>query len=484
MNTPIRRMFGVIVLMFTALMASTAWWTVVRAEELSTDYGAQNRRDLLRGIKIDRGTIRAADGTVIAKSDKDSEGVYERTYPEGDLFGHPVGYSFTSRGQVGVEAFYNRELSGGASATDEILEQLVGSREGGDELRTTLDARAQRLAIELLTRANPRSGGSAVVLDPRTGAVRVMASVPGYDPNDIPDSEKFKELNTDETRRPLVNRALQFGYAPGSTFKVVTLSAAIDSGTFKPGDTIDGTNDVPISGVPLPNSGGASYGNIDLRTALAESVNTAFAQIGERVGQETMREYMRRFGFESKPQLDYPKGEMSAAGEYRNGELIPVTSRFVDVGRMAIGQDKLQVPALQMALVAAAVANDGELMKPHIGDRFVDADGRTTKRIEDEVQSEVMSPETAAFVTEAMIANVNEGTGTAAQIPGVQVAGKTGTAETAETGAGTENNLWFIGFAPADDPEVAFAVTVQDVVGFGGDVAAPIAKQLVEGMLE
>lgn len=483
MNTPIRRMFGVIVLMFVALTGATAWWTVVRADELNTDYASQNRRDLLRGIKIDRGNIRAADGTVIARSDKDSQGVYERTYPEGDLFGHPIGYSFTSRGQVGVEAFYNRELSGGASTTDEILAQLVGSREGGDELRTTLDADAQRLAIDLLEQANPRSGGAAVVLDPRSGAVRVMASVPGYDPNAIRDNREFRRLNADETRKPLINRALQFGYAPGSTFKVVTLSAAIDSGTFEPGDTIDGSNDVEISGVPLPNAGGQSYGQLDLRTALAQSVNTAFAQIAERVGKETMRKYMRRFGFESKPQLDYPKNEMSAAGEYRDGELIPVTSRFVDVGRMGIGQDKLQVPALQMALVAAAVANDGTLMRPHVGDRFVDTDGRTTKRIDDEVQSEVMSEETAQFVTEAMVANVNEGTGTAAQIPGVQVAGKTGTAETVQTGAGAENNLWFIGFAPADDPEVAFAVTVQDVVGFGGDVAAPIAKQLVEGML-
>jgi peptidoglycan glycosyltransferase len=483
MNTPIRRLFGFIVLMFAVLLGATSWWTVVRAEKLNTEYANENARDLLRGIKIPRGAIRAGDGTIIARSVKDSQGVYERRYPQKDLFGHPVGYSFVSLGQSGVEAFYNQELSGGASATDSILRQLVGNQDGGDTLHTTLDPGAQQLAEDLIEQASPEQGGAAVVLDPKTGAVKVMASIPGYDPNEIKNPKAFRALNTDELRKPLVNRALQFGYAPGSTFKVVTLVAALDSGKYQPDSRVDGTNDVPISGVPLPNDFGESFGMIDLTTALAKSVNTAFAQIAEDLGKETMREYMRRFGFEAKPQLDYPRNAMSAAGEYRNGELIPATSRFVDVGRMGIGQDKLQVPALQMAEVAAAIANGGKLMRPHIGDRFVDGDGRTTKRIDDEVQSTVMSEETAAAVTQMMVAVVESGTGTQARVPGMSVAGKTGTAET-ETGANTKNNLWFIGFAPADDPQIAFAVTVKDVVGFGGAVAAPIAKQLIEELVK
>lgn len=483
MNTPIRRLFGVVVVMFAALMGATAWWTVVRADDLNTDYASENTRDLLRGIKIPRGDIRAADGTIIARSRKDSEGVYERRYPQGDVFGHPVGYSFVSLGQTGIEAFYNRELSGGASATDSILQQLVGNRDGGDDLRTELDPGAQELAEDLIAQASPEQGGAAVVLDPRTGAVKVMASVPGYDPNAIKSTREYRKLNSDETRRPLVNRALQFGYAPGSTMKVVTLVAALDSGEYDIDATVDGTNDVPISGVPLPNDFGESFGQIDLTTALAKSVNTAFAQVAEGLGGSVMRKYMERFGFGSKPELDYPRNAMSAAGEYYQGRLIPPTSRFVDIGRMGIGQDKLQVPALQMAQVAAAVANGGKLMRPHIGDRFVDSDGRTTRRIDDEVQSTVMSEETAAAVTQAMVAVVESGTGGNAKVEGMSVAGKTGTAET-ETGANQKNNLWFIGFAPADDPQVAFAVTVQDVVGFGGDVAAPIAKQLIEELVK
>jgi peptidoglycan glycosyltransferase len=469
--------------MFAALLGATTWWTVVRGDDLNHDYAKQNQRDLMRGIKIPRGDILAADGTLIARSRKDAQGVYERRYPQGDVFGHPIGYSFVSRGQTELEAFYNHELSGGASTTDSILEQLVGSRNGGDDLRTTLDPGAQKLAEDLIAQASPEQGGAAVVLDPRTGAVKVMASVPGYDPNTIKSSREYERLTTDELRRPLINRAVQFGYAPGSTMKVVTLVAALDSGKYKPDDLVDGTNDVKISGVPLPNDFGRSYGNVDLVTALAESVNTVFAQIAEKLGGETMRKYMERFGFDKKPQLDYPKNEMSAAGEYRGGRLIPPTSRFVDLGRMGIGQDKLQVPALQMALVAAAVANKGTLMRPHIGDRFLDSDGRTSRSIDDEVQSNVMSEETAAKVTEAMIAVVERGTGGKAKVPGMTVAGKTGTAET-ETGANRRNNLWFIGFAPAENPQVAFAVTVKDVIGFGGDVAAPIAKQLIEELVK
>ena len=483
MNTPIRRLFFVLVLMFAALVGSTSWWTVVRADRLNRNYAAENRRDLLRGIKLRRGTISARDGSVIARSVKDNQGVYSRRYPRGELFGHPVGYSYTSTGQTELEAFYNRELSGGASTTDKLLTQLIGNRNGGDDLRTTLDSRAQALAEQLLSAAQPEDGGAAVVLDPRDGAVRVMASVPGYNPAQANRSAVLRRLNTDETRKPLVNRTVQFGYAPGSSMKLVTLTAALDSGKFTPTSTVDGKNNVKISGVPLQNDLNESYGPIDLTTALTKSVNTVFAQVAEKVGKPTMRKYMERFGFDHKPKLDYPRDEMSAAGEYYKGHLIPATSRFVDVGRMGIGQDKLQVPPIQMAEVAAAIANGGKLERPHIGDRFIDTDGRVTRTIDAHTQSTVMSAQTAQAITQMMISVVQSGTGTKAQIPGMQVAGKTGTAET-ETGANQRNNLWFVGFAPADHPQVAFAVTVKGVVGFGGDVAAPIAKQLIQELVK
>jgi len=482
-NTPIRRLYGVCVLMFALLLGATTWWTVVRADDLNTQHADQNRRDLLRGIKIRRGDIRAADGSIIARSHKDADGVYTRRYPQGDVFGHPVGYSYVSLGQSELEAFYNHQLSSGAGATATILQDLVGSGDGGDDLRTTLDPKAQKLAEDLIAQASPEQGGSAVVLDPKTGEVLVMASVPGYDPNTVKDRGQFRRLNADETRKPLVNRALQFGYAPGSTFKLVTLTAALDSGKYEANSTVNGDNDVKISGVPLTNDFNQSFGQVDLTTALTKSINTVFAQIGEDLGGRVMRRYMERFGFDAKPRLDYPKAAMSAAGNYYNGRLVPATNRHVDVGRMAIGQDKLQVPALQMALVASAIANRGTLMRPHIGARFLDSDGRTTKAIDDRTQSKVMSEQTAAEITPMMVSVVENGTGTKAQVPGITVAGKTGTAET-EAGANQKNNLWFVGFAPAEDPQVAFAVTVKSVVGFGGDVAAPIAKQLIEELVK
>jgi peptidoglycan glycosyltransferase len=487
MNKPITRVFVVTMLMFAVLVGATSWWTVVDADSLNHDHAGQNQRALLRGLKVRRGVIRAADNTVIAKSVKLSDGTYSRRYPQGDLFGHPIGYSYTNLGQTGVEAHYNEDLAGKISDVDSLLGGLTGKDQGGDNLQTTLVPAAQRQAEQLISAASPVDGGAAVALDPKTGAVEVMASVPGYDPNDIRKTGALSRFNNDNLRKPLVNRALQFGYAPGSTMKVVTLAAALDSGQFSLDTPVDGKNGVKISGVPLENDFDDDYPSINLTDALAKSVNTVFAQVAEKLGKQTMKEYMERFGFDKKPQLDYPRGTMSASGEYfaRKGEdpkLIPPTSTYADIGRVGIGQDKLQVTPLQMAQVAATIANKGTLMKPHIGARLVDRDGRTTKTIKPEVQSDVVSEKTAAEVTQAMVAVVDSGTGTAAQIPGIKVAGKTGTAETS-LGQNQKNKLWFIAFAPADDPQVAIAVTVNEVVGFGGEVVAPIARQLIQTLL-
>jgi penicillin-binding protein A len=323
--------------------------------------------------------------------------------------------------------------------------------------------------------------GAVVALEPRSGAVRVMASSPAYDPNDLRSTKTYAHLANDAKGRPLVNRATQFGYAPGSTFKVVTATAAIDSGSFSKESTVSGRNDVRISGVPLQNDENESLGSITLTEGLAKSVNTVWAQVAERLGKRTMARYMRRFGFDSKPQLDYPAEEMSSSGEYSGTRLISPTSAKVDVGRMGIGQDKLEVTPLQMAEVASAVANRGKLMTPHTTARIVDPDGRTVERISPHVQSVVMKQSTAAAVTTMMEAVVNEGTGTSAQIAGVRVAGKTGTAET-QIGTAI-NNVWFIAFAPANAPKVAIAVTLKGVPGQGGAFAAPIAREVMERLL-
>jgi len=480
MNRPIVRLFGLLTLMFALLVAFTSRWTVFEASSLRNN--PLNARLLLEQQRVDRGPILAADGSVLARSVRNAEGVYERRYPTGEEFAHAIGYSYTNFGSTGLERFRSNELNGhNGTNVQSVLDQLQGKKPQGDKVLTTLDPRAQQVANAALAGHQ----GAVVALDPRSGAVTVMASSPGYDPSALRTragaARLERETKGSQAPKSLVNRATQFGYAPGSTFKVVTATAAIDTGAFTAESTVNGRNDVPISGVPLQNDENQSFGPITLTHALAQSVNTVYAQVAERLGKQTMARYMSRFGFDRKPQLDYPAEEMSSSGEYLGSRLLRPTSPRVDVGRMGIGQDKLAVVPLQMAEVAAAVANHGTLMVPHMTRKIVDSEGRTVKTISPRAQSVVMKPSTATTVTSMMEAVVNEGTGTPAQIPGVRVAGKTGTAETQ---IGTKiNNVWFIAFAPADAPKVAIAVTLQGVPGFGSAFAAPVAKQVIERLL-
>jgi penicillin-binding protein A len=481
MNQPIVRLFGLVTVMFALLLAFTSRWTIFEASSLRDN--PLNARGLLEQQRIDRGRIVAANGRVLARSVRSSassrsESVFERRYPTGDEFAHAIGYYFTNLGRTGLERYRNPALNGQShSNLQTILDQLQGKKRRGDEVVTTLDPNAQQVANKALAGHE----GAVVALEPRSGAVRVMASSPAYNPNDLRSTKTYEHLAKDSSGKPLVNRATQFGYAPGSTFKVVTATAAIDSGAFSKDSTVEGRNDVRISGVPLQNDENENFGALTLTQGLAKSVNTVWAQVAERLGKATMARYMRRFGFDRKPQLDYPSEEMSSSGEYGGTRLISPTSSRVDVGRMGIGQDKLEVTPLQMAEVAAAVANGGRLMTPHMTDRIVDPDGRTTQRISPHVQSVVMKPSTAAAVTTMMEAVVDEGTGTSAQIAGVRVAGKTGTAET-QIGTAI-NNVWFIAFAPASAPKVAIAVTLKGVPGQGGAFAAPIAREVMERLL-
>jgi penicillin-binding protein A len=312
--------------------------------------------------------------------------------------------------------------------------------------------------------------------------VRVMVSVPEYDPNQVPS--RFGQIERDPNQ-PLLNRTTQELYPPGSTFKVVTAAAALDSGKVAPTTVIDGSSPKTISGVPLENAGGQSFGPLSFTDALTNSVNTVFAQVGERIGRDTLVEYMKRFGFYQDPELDYPGFQMVPSG-ILNGNGDYVEGGF-DVGRVAIGQGGLEgeirASPLQMALVAAAIGNRGRLMKPALTDRILRKDGRVKERIEPDLQSQVVKPETAEQLGQMMSRVVEEGTGTAAALAGITVAGKTGTAE---VGANREfTQPWFIAFAPVENPRMAVAVTVerQPPGSAGGTVAAPIARSVLEELL-
>lgn len=471
MNRSIVHLFLLFTMLFAVLVAFTSRWSVLEAESLEDN--SANRRPLLEQQRIPRGLILARDGTVAADSRRlgtRETRRYVRRYPTDSLFSHAVGYSFIDRGQSGLEQFYNDELVGQGNELATIVDELSGAQEG-DNLRTSLDPEAQEVARQALGGRR----GSVVALEPDTGRVRAMVSLPDFDPNSIP--ERFNELNADASS-PLFNRATQARYPPGSTFKAITAAAALDSGEFTPQSTVSGENNKLISAVPLENFEGADFGQVTLTEALTKSINTAWAEVGERLGDSTMLRYMRRFGFGTEPPIDLPRNQLAASGIYGEDGLLDA-SDDIDIGRVSIGQERLQVTPLQMAMVASAIGNEGTLMAPMFADRTIAPDGRVTRRFRPDRVRRVIGADAARDLTGMMTQVVDEGSGTAARLQGVRVAGKTGTAE---RGAGI-NQAWFIAFAPADDPEIALAVTVEQASGTGGEVAAPIARQVLEAIL-
>jgi penicillin-binding protein A len=473
-NNQIVKLFGFVVVLYALLFGFTSYWSVFDSDSLEAN--TANRRPLLEELRIERGEILAADGSVIARSVPQGKGddrIFVRRYPKGELYGNPIGYSFVTQGRVGFELQHNDELVGEKTEFLSILDELRGRAQEGDNVQSSLDPDAQRAAVEGLGGQR----GAVVAIVPSTGEVRAMVSIPGYDPNQVP--ENFQELNSQRSA-PLFNRATQAGYPPGSTMKVVTATAALDSGEFDADRTLSGQSPKEISGAPLNNAGGEQFGEIGMETALTNSVNTWWAEAGEIIGAETMLEYMGRFGFNQKPRLDYPGFQLATSGVFDGSKLL-TSNDLIDIGRVAIGQERLRVTPLQMAEVAAAVANGGELMEPRLWSKVIDPDGRETE-LDPDRQSRVMSGDTADQLNEMMQSVVNEGTGTAAALSGIDVAGKTGTAEI-DVGAGV-NQAWFIGFAPAGDPKIAVAATVERTSGFGGTVAAPIAKAVMEAILQ
>ncbi len=480
MNRQIAQLFGLFTLLFALLVAFTSRWTVFEAAGLEDN--ANNRRPLLQEQRTPRGRIYASDGrTVLARSIPHGRGenrTYSRVYPANGLFAHAVGYSYLLNGRRGLERSRNDDLAGKEDEFESILSGLESHEREGNDVVTNLDVDGQRTAISALQGRK----GAVVAIEPSTGKVRVMVSTPDYDPNRIP--EDFSRLNRDPNK-PVLNRTTQEAYPPGSTFKVVTATAAIDTGKVTPDTIIDGSSPRTISGAPLSNFGGEDYGPISVTDALTNSVNTVFAQIGERVGRSTLVDYMERYGFYEDPKLDYPDDEMIASGvRDGRGNLVGPEGGF-DVGRVAIGQGGLEgevrATPIQMAEVAATVANDGKLMKPRLTDRVVRKDGRVKERVQPDMQTKVMKESTAKALTEMMGQVVKEGTGTQAALQGIDVAGKSGTAE---VGANREfTQPWFIAFAPIGNPKMAVAVTLERTTGEGGTVAAPIARQVLESLL-
>ncbi len=494
MNAPIRRIYVIVLGLFAVLVAFTSKWAVIDADEL--DENPQNRRPLIEEQQIERGTISSRDGTLIAVSQPTGGGpqrVFVRRYPAAALFGNPVGYSFVDVGRTGVELSENQLLSGDENEFASIIDQLSGETQKGADITLTLDAGAQQIAVDALQSALASTpgtsvdgstvGGSVVAIEPDTGAVRVMASVPAFDPNSVDNQDTFAQLQSDDIAAPLLNRPTQSTYEPGSTMKVVTAVAALDSGEFDSTTTLNANSGVQISGAPLANSGGQDFGTIDMTAALTNSVNTYWAQVGEDLGPGIMVEYMKRFGFYEDPKLNFPSDQMIPSGVFNSDGSLVVEA--FDVGRVAIGQGgaegQLRATPLQMAQVAGAVANEGKLMKPTLLESAIDPDGREVEELDPDQQAQVMSGETAQQVVEMMTSVANDGTAAGLSTGLGQLAGKTGTAEI--NVQESTNRPWFIGFAPAEDPQIAVAVMLERCTGcFGGEVAGPIATQVMDAL--
>lgn len=490
MNPQVRRLFFVLVGLFVALVAMTTYW-LWKAPDLEARQG--NPQVIVRQLTIDRGTIYASDGkTVFAENRKVRKPKlgrtwYLRTYPTKELAARPVGYSTIERSRAGLEESLNDYLTGSNANLDTLLDntldKLKGLTQRGNDVVTTIDARAQRIAEDALA----GKCGAAVALDPKTGKVLVWASQPTYDPNLV--EGRFGQIQRVsapcEPAAPLLDRVSQGLFIPGSTFKVVTAAAALDSGQVTPTTSFTDRGYCIEYGKKVLNyadqSGPEVFGTVTFAEALQHSINAVFCEVGKEIGARTILDKTRDFGFYEEPPIELPSNEISPSGLYQNGHLYdPKDPNAVDPGRLAFGQERLQVTPLQMALVASAVGNGGRLMQPTLVDRIVSPDGKVIQDSEPETWKEAMKPQTAAELTAMMTSVVEAGTGTAAQIPGIQVAGKTGTAETGRPG---QNDTWFIAFAPAENSRVAVAVALSNQSGTGGATAAPIAKQIIEALV-
>jgi peptidoglycan glycosyltransferase len=418
---------------------------------------------------------------------------YFRRYPSHGLAAQTIGYSTSALSQTGLELSLDDFLTGSttnlSNAIQRTLDRLGGATVYGDNVTLTINAGAQALAQQLLG----NRCGAVVAMNPRTGAVYVMASSPTYDPNLIDEPGGYaKILKTTGAcggSSALLNRATDGLFTPGSTFKMVTAAAALDSGAMTPSTGFDDPGYCTEYGKQVKNAlnpdqnGPESYGHVTLAQGFEHSINSVFCNVGKQIGAKTILDYTRKFGFYSTPPLETPANQRVPSGLYVNNKLWfpkdPATQ--VDPGRLAFGQERMQVTPLQMLLVGATIANGGIVPRPYIVDRVVGHDGSTVSRTRATNLGRAIKPETASELTQMMVSVVQGGTGMQAQIPGIQVAGKTGTAE---TGVNNVYTAWFVSFAPADNPQVAVAVVLEKQAnGFGGSVSAPIAKAIIQKIL-
>lgn len=413
-----------------------------------------------------RGEIYDRDGVVLARSVMNDNNTQIREYPYKELYTHVIGYTSKIYGKSQIELAYNKELAGLADSNGltGITEQISGNKEG-NSVTLTISNQLQQVASAKMGGRK----GAVVAIQPQTGEILCMLSNPSFMPDDESLQEKWSDLN-DDTSSPFVARATNGLYAPGSIFKTIMLCAALDNGLQD--EVINDTGEYVVGNKAFKNSGNRSYGELSLMKAYSVSSNVAFMQIGDKLGQDAVKDYMKKFKIgDSIPfELAASKSRFDYNDKMGKG----------DFAQLCIGQGKLLVTPLQMALMTATIANDGIMQKPYLVSKVTNSLGITVESTRPQIFDRVISSNTAAQVTDYMINVVENGTGYNARINGVKVAGKTGTAENEIPG---KEHTWFIGFAPADNPTIAVAVLCEYSGNTGGADGAPIAAALIKEWL-
>lgn len=482
MNKELKRVSMVVLAMFAALFLSTTVIQVAQADALRLD--PRNTRALYDSYDTERGPI-LAGGTVIAQSvPTGDQYAFQRQYAQGELFAPVTGYFSPTQGSAGIEQYMNDYLSGTSNTQflDTINRIVAGQAPKGAAVEVTIDPVVQQAAFDAL---GDRQGG-VVAIEPSTGRILAMVSTPTYDPNVLASHDSkavidaYKMLDADDLK-PLSNRATSGDMnPPGSSFKIIVAAAALASGNYTPESEFANpvSFQLPGSSSEVFNWTRAACGpgeTVTLREALRQSCNVPMAELAIELGDNAIREQAEKFGFNSTVSVPFPAGK----------SIYPSNLDDAQTGLTGFGQYEVRATPLQMAMTSAAIGNDGDLMAPTLIDRVTGRNLEVLSSFEPELLRETLNDESCVALTEMMINSVSDGQSNGARIEGVDVAGKTGTAQ---NGTGEPYSLWFTGFAPADNPEVAVAVVVENDGNLGHHssgniVAAPIAKKVIEAVL-
>ena len=481
MNSAIRRLAVAAIILMLALMANSTYLQAFRAADLNGRN--DNRRVRDDQFSVNRGPILIGSTPIAQSKPSNDRFEFQRSYPSGPVYAHVTGYYSYLYGRSAIELTQNSQLNGSdpSMVFRRVVDVVTDRRQQGASVSLTLNAAAQQAAYKGLAGKK----GAVVAIEPKTGKVLALVSRPSYDPNELAGHDLTKvnaawKRLTEDPDKPMSNRAIKELYPPGSTFKLVTSAAALSSGKYNPETKVHSPAELPLpqTTVPLVNENGRNCGGSDnatLTVALRNSCNTAFGTIGLDLGPDALRDQAEKFGF----------------GERQLPELGAVASQFPtdpnqpQTAQSAIGQFDVRATPLQMAMVAAGIANQGDVMKPYLVQSVRTADLKTVSETKPESLHQAITPEVASQLTAMMVDVVENGTGKPGRIDGVQVAGKTGTAQTSKE---KPPFAWFTSFAPANDPKVAVAVMIEDANVArddisGGALAAPIAKSVMEAVL-